>query len=64
MNPSERGGRLPVGPASTRMRRAEPMSSGARVHYTLASLFVGMKPGDMPKALGWDDAQPLGKEVW
>jgi hypothetical protein len=64
MKPCEFGGRLQVGPVSTRTQRTEPMSSGARVHDTLASLLVGMKPGDMPNALGWDDAEPLGKEVW
>jgi antitoxin ChpS len=36
----------------------------ARPRYTLDQLLAGMKPGDMPKAPGWADAKPKGREVW
>jgi antitoxin ChpS len=36
----------------------------ARPRYTLEELLAGMKPGDMPKAPGWADAKPVGREVW
>ena len=32
--------------------------------HTLADLLVGMKPGDMPAAEGWDHAPPVGAEAW
>jgi hypothetical protein len=35
-----------------------------RVRYKLAALLQGQKRGDMPQALGWDDAKPVGKEAW
>ena len=38
--------------------------SPARPRYSLAELLHGMKPGDMPTAKGWADANPAGHEVW
>lgn len=38
--------------------------SPARPRYTLAELLAGMKPGDMPTAPGWTEAQPVGREAW
>jgi antitoxin ChpS len=36
----------------------------ARPRYALDELLAGMKPGDMPKAPGWLNAKPVGREVW
>ncbi len=38
--------------------------SPARPRYSLDELLSGMKPGDMPAEAGWDDAKPVGREVW
>ena len=38
--------------------------SPARPRYSLAELLKGMKPGDMPAAPGWGDAQSKGREAW
>lgn len=38
--------------------------SPARPRYSLDELLAGMKPGDMPTVPGWDDAPPVGREVW
>jgi hypothetical protein len=64
MNLSARAGRLLVGQTSATMQPAQPTSPGVQVQYTLASLLVDMKLGDMPPAPGWDDAKPVGREAW
>jgi antitoxin ChpS len=38
--------------------------SPTRPRYSLEELLAGMKPGDMPTVPGWDDASPVGREVW
>jgi antitoxin ChpS len=35
----------------------------ARPRYSLDKLLKGMRKGDMPKAEGWDDMQPVGREA-
>ena len=37
--------------------------SPARPRYSLDELLKGMRKGDMPKAEGWDDLLPVGREA-
>ncbi len=37
--------------------------SPARPRYSLDELLKGMRKGDMPRAEGWDDMPPVGREV-
>jgi len=37
--------------------------SPARPRYSLSELLKGMRKGDMPKAAGWDDMPPVGREA-
>jgi len=37
--------------------------SPARPRYRLDQLLKGMRKGDMPRAEGWDDMAPVGREV-
>ena len=41
-----------------------PLNRAGASRYSLDGLVKGMKPGDMPTAEGWDDAQARGKEAW
>ncbi len=42
--------------------KAVPLRVQPALH-TLPDLLAGMRPGDMPKALGGDEAKPVGREV-
>lgn len=37
--------------------------SPARPRYSLDELLRGMRKGDMPKAEGWDETPPVGREA-
>jgi len=37
--------------------------SPAKPRYSLDELLKGMRKGDMPKAEGWDDLPPVGREA-
>ena len=38
--------------------------SPSRPCYRLDDLVLGMEPGDMPTAEGWDDMPAAGNEAW
>ena len=43
--------------------RASESTSAARPRYSLDELLKGMRKGDMPRADGWDDLPPVGREA-
>jgi hypothetical protein len=59
--PQELDTAVVTSPAFAHQRR-QPNAKWVR--YTLSALLEGLKPDDMPQALGWDEAKPAGKEAW